>query len=380
MTYASQSLQNDLDQLVIEYPQFKYADKDDEALIHNLLESSGMKLAENVELCYSRRPDLWASYEESRQKPYIFCEAPTTDSDNTCKYFYAVISESTHYFNGKEIQSYYTSDLRIDRKASREVIRDYRHFYGKLARRFPSDVLCFTAVMDENIRALKSLRSQKNPFYYNPMVPYLAQTVVILPTIGLNSKKRMSDYEIGPIEDENALNEFLKQKMRESEFSYDIIEARKKIATDDQFIIVRDGKIEGFFAMYRPKKRSILVKAETRWMKLLIFLVKLLSGEDLSKKVPWVYMACFVASPQLKQEKQLLACIIQHARKKKKLNLGDLFLCVAPKTGEPFLDITSQNFLLKCPQILKHSTIYRVESEQRDALISGEVYLNPVEL
>lgn len=377
MKYLNLSYQNEIEKIISDYPNFKVVEKADESIAHEILESQGMQLLENLRLSYSRRPDLWKSFEDSNQRALIFFE-------HVQKTAIGAVSEGDCYYLKKPTTSYYTSDLRLSPKTSMRVRRDFREFYQKFINILPTDSICTTAILKDNIKAMNAFTRGSSTMFYNEMFEYLIRTIVILPGIFFNLRRKIKDYEVVQLENqpecEAELNRFIHDFENKADFSNNILKSRElKKSKEDEFIILKDNKIEGYFSLLRPISRSIFVQTTSVWMRMMLKLLSLFSRSDLSEKLPWVYITSMVFSDELKSKSNLLSLIIMELRHSRRLKTGELLLMIHPKTGE-YAKEKDSGFILKCPQVISTGVIFRVEPEKHDRSLKGQVHIDPSEL
>lgn len=373
MKYTNQSYQNKIAEIVALYPQFKIVDKSDESIAHEILEGQGMQLLKNLQLTYSRRPDLWKSFSDSNQKALVFYEK---DMHTTI----AAFSESEAFYNKTKILNYYSSDLRMTPKATMRIRKDFREVYLKLISELPESSMCTTAILKDNLKAMNAFTRGSTSLFYNVMFEYIIRTFVVLPTIYFNKKISLKDYQTVQLTSDkiNELNLFLSSQQNNADFSNDLVASRANKSQAQEFIILKDKKIEGYFALHRPQSRSIFVKTTSVWIKILLKILSVFSPTDLSVKLPWVYLTSLVVSDELKGQKKLISYVIQQLMDFKSLKIGELLLMLQPKTHES--EAVGNKALLKCPQIINTGVFFRVESKKEDRQLKGFIHIDPSEI
>lgn len=370
MSFINEQFENDIFHLLEKTPLFKISPRKDEESLHGLLESRGMKIGRNIDLCYSRRPNLWKSFEESRQRPLFF-------SDEMSEQFMAVLSETTCYYKKEKAITYYNSDLRVKKGAPLTLTKSYRDVYRSLIDLIPNSSPCVAAVMDDNHKAIRALTSAKNPFVYNKMFGYEARSIIVLPSIKLSRPSGLENLEVRKVCKSDQLERFLENYLKECDFSNDILESRYKQDAEDEFVIKRDEKILGYFSFYRPRYRCLIVKSSSLWLRFILLMIKLFSGENLAKKVPWVYLSSLVLLDELEGREEVLSAIIQKGFQEKRISYGDVVLMTLPHGKAPKLKGST---FLRCPVFINNIGLYRVESYKTDRMLKGEIHLDPTEL
>ena len=377
MKYINQSFQNKIEDIVGRYPHFKVVEKSDEHIAHEILESQGMQLLENLRLTYSRKPDLWKSFSDSNQRALVFYEK---DNHTTI----AAFSEGEAYYNHQLTENYYSSDLRMQPKAGIKIRKDFREVYQQFIAELPSGSICTTAILKDNLKAMNAFTRGSSNLFYNQMFEYFIRTIVILPSIFFNKKSQIKNHSIVSLKDfphkEEELKKFLMDYQESAVFSNDIIKSREVKTNPEEFLILKDDKIYGYFAVLRPTSRSIYVQTTSPWIKILLKVMSIFSQTDLSEKLPWIYLTSLVLSPELKHKSNILSTIIMELRRLKVLKIGELFLLLHSKTDEFTKEALKSNFFLKCPQIVNTGVIFRVETQKYDRELQGSIHIDPSEL
>jgi hypothetical protein len=377
MKYTDQSFQNKIENIVALYPQFKIVEKSDEETAHQILESQGMQLLKDLRLTYSRRPNLWKSFSDSNQAALVFYEK---DLKSTI----AAFSEGEAFYNQRKITNYYSSDLRMTPKATIKIRKDFREVYQQFIAELPVDAICTTAILKDNIKAMNAFTRGATTLFYNVMFEYFIRTIVVLPTIYFNKKSKLHGYSVTKItessETVSGLKNFLESYQTKAQFSNDLVKSRLNKAGADEFIILKDEKIVGYFSLFRPTSRSIYVQTSSVWIKALLKLLSLFSNSDLTKKLPWVYLTSLVLSDELKKEANLITYVIQQLLKFKALKSGELLLLIHPKDQNFGSESIDSRFLLKCPQVINTGVMFRVESKKEDRSVNGSVHIDPSEI
>jgi hypothetical protein len=357
MSYTNQSLENNIVEIFDKYPIYKLAEKSDEESIHEILESVSMKLSSEIELCYSRRQDLWNSFEESLQSPLIFM-----DREKKCSM--GVLSETKLYLKNKLITAYYASDLRIARSAPIEVRRQFKNCYLDIISQVKD--FCYTSILKQNVRALRTLTSKRSPFFYNELCEYVTRTIAILP--GPN----FSPLNIAPVTDQNVhlYKSYVEENKNKFLFSHQNIH-------HDHFLIQskNDKSILGCFSLYRPKNRTLLVKTTSTWIKSVLSVIKFLLKKEDGHKLPWVYMTHLQLQEGLDHE-AILSNIIKSSRKDGLIKVGELLLILHGTRKSQ----KQTKFLAGCPQFMEKAILYQVETKEKDRLIKGPILLDPTQL
>ena len=373
MKYTNQSYQNKITEIVSNYPQFKIVEKSDEHNAHTILEGQGMQLMKNMQLTYSRRPDLWKSFSDSNQKALIFYEK---DLNTTI----AAFSESESFYRRSKILNYYSSDLRMTPKATMKIRKDFREVYLRMISELPENSICSTAILKDNLKAMNAFTRGSTSLFYNVLFEYIIRTVVILPTIYFNKRIQLKDYQSVELTSDRAeeLKTFLENKQSKADFSNDLIASRANKQNASEFIILKDNKIQGYFALHRPTSRSIYVKTTSKWIKFLLKLLSIFSATDLSIKLPWVYLTALVLNEELYREEKLISYVIQQLFYSKSLKSGELLLMLHPKNHEA--EGAQNKSLLKCPQVINTGVFFRVESKKEDRQLKGFIHIDPSEI
>jgi hypothetical protein len=264
------------------------------------------------------------------------------------------------------------------------IRRDFREVYQKLITALPEKSICTTAILKDNIKAMNTFTRGSTTMFYNEMFEYLIRTIVILPGIFFNLRRKIKGHKVVQLENyperEDELNRFIKNFEEKADFSNNILKSRVlKKSKEDEFIILKNDKIEGYFSLLRPVSRSIFVQTTSVWIKMMLKLLSVFSKSDLSEKLPWVYVTSMVFSDELKSSPNLLSLIIMELLHSKRLKTGELLLMVHSKTGE-FAKEKTSSFILKCPQVINTGVIFRVETQKHDRKLSGSVHIDPSEL
>ncbi len=377
MKYINQSFQNKIEEIVGLYPHFKVVEKSDEHIAHEILESQGMQLLENLRLTYSRKPDLWKSFSDSNQRALVFYEK---DLHTTI----AAFSEGEIYYNQKRTENYYSSDLRLTPKATMRIRKDFREVYQKFIAALPEDSICTTAILKDNLKAMNAFTRGSVGLFYNQMFEYFIRTIVILPTIVFNKSPGIKGHKIVLLKDHaeklDELKLFLKNYQESAVFSNDLIRSREVKTEAREFLILKDDVISGYFSLLRPTSRSIYVQTTSIWIKILLKIMSIFSRTDLSVKLPWVYLTSIVLSQELKDRPNILSNIILSLRRFKALKTGELLLLLHPKSENFGKESLESSFMLKCPQIVNTGVIFRVETAKHDRSLHGSIHLDPSEI
>jgi hypothetical protein len=377
MKYTDQSFQNKIEAIVAFYPQFKIVENADEEIAHQILESQGMQLLQNVRLTYSRRPGLWKSFSDSNQRALVFYEREMHTT-------IAAFSEGAVYYNQTRITNYYSSDLRMTPKATIKIRKDFREVYQKFICELPTDAICTTAILKDNLKAMNAFTRGSTTLFYNAMFEYFIRTLVVLPSIFLNKVTAIKELKTVSLEKFPErlpeLKSFLKNFQEKADFSNDLISAREIKSNAAEFIITKDNIIVGYFALHRPTSRSIYVQTSSVWVKSLLKVMSLFSRSDLTKKLPWVYLTSLVLSDDLKKESTLISYVIHQLIKSKALKIGELLLLIHPKNLPYANESISKKFFMMCPQIINTGVIFRVESKKEDRSVNGSIHIDPSEI
>lgn len=335
--------------LILEsYPLYKVAHRDSYPAIMDFIESEKMVLNKNINLAYSRRPFLEESFLEGNQFPLMVV-------DDEVKFF-GCISEMKSVFAGKDVDYYYTSDLRISSFASKKVKGTFRSFFRSMIEKM--DHPCYTAVLKENKRAIETLTKGKSGIYYNKLFDYFTITIpVIHRFVRLNKKNQVICEKIKSLDEEcfDIVDTTL-------DFSHGIFDegSHFKIYKDDQFV--------GFATMTRPKKRKIYVECHNLKLKILSKFLKLVYKENYEEKIPWCYLTNFFTRNDI-DVNELRDEFLKIMIKEKYIRAGELILIA----GDKNLDTK-----LRFPVIKTDGSFYDVSTIKKDFSLLHRVSLNPL--
>lgn len=349
----SQKLTNhtsDISDYLKEDPDFHLAEDREFEQLHRILEEEGMELKNFVDLKYSRRPSLVDSYLESMQIPAI-----VTDKKN---HFLGVMSEMPIESFGKEEKVYYTSDLRVSKKAGIRTRMNFRKMYVNVLRQINAD--CFTVVLKDNQKAINALTKNKNDLHYSSVYEYKSRSILVLPSLKLASVKTAG------LEVENGRSvEFENSKKKNSPFSH------STCAEDDYFLIKREGKIVGSFSLSRPKNRSLRVEAKNGITRFWVGLANRLFSHNYEEKLPWLYMTSFYLNDDIDRA-DCVRLIVKSLYQRKFIRSGEIFLfCHDAKEA---LDLN-----LFSPEFNANGLLFRVSADSPNQKeLKGPVYLNPI--
>jgi hypothetical protein len=374
MSFDLNSYKKIVEDILRDYPSIRLAETKDEEQVHRVLESVSMKLQDGLELLYSRRPDLIASYQESLMRPIIF-------TDQKAESATATISQMDYFSHGNSVPGFYSSDLRMSEKTPLAVKKDFGTLYAKLVASIPASAIFATAVLKENLRAMKLFSKLSQNIHYNPYFEIVTRSLVILPFAKLKIDKGFP-YKIAQAQEyEKDLQLFLQRKITEANFSHDILSARSRLKKENEFVILNDkGQIEAYFSLYQTTHRKILIKAKSKRIRLLLFVIKTLSGNDLKVKIPWTYINNLIVDGALEKRQDLLTQILSFIIKSKKVKSGELlsFTHLLNEDSSHFSqEGKGQKNFLGLPQISTETVFFKVESQQQACLVDRAVIVDP---
>lgn len=350
----SHSFIQQMERVLKHHPQFHVMREGEDTVAFEILEGTCMKLGKKTEIFYSRRPHLRASFDESMQRPLMVLGEQ--------KSFFGVISDMQAYNLGKAYEHYYTSDLRVTAQAIRSVKLGFRSYYKDLLA--VMDRACFSAVLNENIKAVQALTRGKSALYYHPFIPYYSTTIPIAPTLKMQYKF-MGSKEI-------VLEKQSQFPKKDFDYLTQTLEYCHKEHTEgEHFIIKKKGKKIGLISLYRPFKRSLKIKTNCFFLRGLITFLKKLTGIDYDQKVPWVYCTHFLLRPGEDKE-QVFSEVIAQLMFLKAIRSGELLLLI--QTGE-----TAKKLKLWTAQIQTKGCMYHVTNQKCPAFKeTAKANLNPL--
>ncbi len=339
----------------------RLAEAHDEESVHQILESVSMKLQDGLELVLSRRPSLSSSYDEVLMKPIIFV-------DQQAKSATATISETAFYRFGKRALGFYSSDLRMSENTPLSVKKEFATFYPELVASAPSTSLFLTTVLKDNLRAMKLFSKLSKNLHYNPYIELLTRTLVILPTAKTTVPKIMISKASQHTKE---LENYLENKMKEAEFSPDLPNLRKRHDPGLEFILMGENKkIVGYFSLYRPKSKNLIAKVGNRRIKLLLFLIKFLTRNDLTKKVPWSYLNHLILD-----DPKHLKDVLSHLFRLKILKAGELLSFTHLKNQ--VFEGDHDKWFMGLPQIETESIVFKVETKENPHSLLTHALMDP---
>ncbi len=320
--------------------------------LHKVIEEEMMELKKDVNIKYSRRPDLIESFLESQQVPAIITEAKNQ--------FLAVINEMTINEYGEPKNIYYNSDLRVSKKAGIKVRINFRKTYANLIKEIDGD--CFTVVLKDNQKAINALTKNKSDLFYHPVYEYTSRTLLVLPTFSFISSKLKG---VSIVEGRDQAYE--KEKKKISAFSHNTTDK------DQYFLIHQNGKTVGSFSLARPVSRSLKVEVKNNYLRMCLKLANKIFSHDYEEKLPWVYMTSFYLDDEI-DKAECLKVMLKYLYKNNKILAGEIFLFC--HSAEKFLDLK-----IMTPEINTNGMLFRVtgyETTRRQKL--APVLRRPVNL
>lgn len=298
-----------LSDVCVEFPFAKIAGPQDYATLLDLIESEGMHIKNIGEVCYSRKPDLLASFEECGHQALVL-------TDNSLSLF-AVISEIELYEQGVKSLVYYTSDLRISKSINWRNKAKIRKAYTYLLEKL--DKKCFTAILKSNTRGINALTSKSSNLNYRELFDYRNDIIIANPLLRFISIKNKFDIvpakEICQVE----LNNFLEKQQSELAFSHVNLEQ-----TAD-FVLIEQNEIIASLSLKRPKFRKIYIKPDGYLIKCLFQFSRFFFKSNYLNEIPWVYVTQFLFNKDY-EENALLKAFLVYFYKEKILNNGDVLM------------------------------------------------------
>jgi hypothetical protein len=356
------SFHQDVSNCLSDYTAFKILEPDLQEEAFCLLEEEQMKLQGKsvqgaMSITYSRRPDLFDSFRESQQKPFLL-----SGEDNS---FFCAINSMDIYSFGEKESVLYTSDLRLSSKATIAIKKGFRPLYKRVISCM--DRSCYTVVLKENQRAIKALTRGKGSFFYNEYCPYFSISMVVSPILYLKSllqKQKKINKEICFENIKSLPSEFLNKELKKYQFCHEIN------LDDENFVAKHNGTIIGFFGIKRPLKRSLYVKGDSLLFQMQMKLIKLFTGHNYQKKMPWVYLTNRIIDSSY-NEKEILEVFITYLYNQKKLRNGELLLMC-------FIQKKIKKLNLMSLQVITEAMLYEVSLQNTKHELNGKIYLNPL--
>ncbi len=331
---------------------FHLATEDEYTSLHKVFEEEMMELKKNVNIKYSRKPDLVGSFIESLQIPAII-----TDKKNL---FLAVLSEMFITQCGEKKKIYYASDLRVSKRAGIKVRMKFRKTYVDLLRQLDHE--CYTVVLKDNQKAINALTKNKSDLFYHPVYEYTSRSILVLPTISLISNK-LNGLRI--IEGRDSVYEDV--KIKSSAFAHFTSD------NDKYFLIQKDGLTVGSFSLVRPVGRTLNIEAKSNYVRFWINMANKVFSHNYEEKLPWIYMTSFFLNEDI-DKSECLKLMLKYLYKKKVILSGEIFL-ICHSTNH-FSDLK-----VMAPVIKTNAILFRVTTKEKAPLpLSGPVYLNPLNL
>lgn len=335
-----------------EDPHFHLAMEEEYHSLQELIEEEMMELKKDVNIKYSRRPDLVESFLESQQVPAII-----TDHK---KQFLAVINQMTVESFGVPKEVYYNSDLRVSKRAGIKIRINFRKTYVSLIKKI--DAECFTVVLKDNQKAINALTKNKNDLFYHPVYEYTSRTLLVLPTFSF-IRPKLKGFTIVKGRDQDLEN----SKRKTSAFSHNTAN------NDHYFLIQFDGKTVGSFSLARPVSRSLKVEVKNKTLRFFLKVANKIFSHNYEEKLPWVYMTSFYLDSEI-DKAECLKMMMKYLYKNKEVYSGEIFLFCHSADQILKLDIMT-------PEINANGILYRVTTtETPTSPLQDPIYLNPLNL
>jgi len=249
--------------------------------------------SDDFSLRYNRAPDFFKLLEAQGNQSFVF---KMLNKDKSLGGL-GVITTRKCWFNNKESLIAYTSDLRVSPLLYKRTRLEWRKLYTDYIRDYKSinelkDIAFFhTAVLDDNEKAIKSLKSKKSKFVYNDICPY--RSISLYGRLPLSSNKvaykiesNLSAHQIESFLSKCHKNlpagQFYQVDHPESEFN----KRKKNLSEYDaqNFLVIRNeyGEIKAAMVPIDTASLREIVIDKMNWRyKLLSYLTPLLKGKRL---------------------------------------------------------------------------------------------------
>lgn len=186
-----------LEELLAPYKHFAVATVSENEEILNFFRSMNMETS-SLSLRYERGPDFFAFLKEQCEEAIIFT---MKNSDGSIQGLGSVVL-IRHFIDGKEELCAYLGDLRISPKLNAKIRLRWKTCYAEIIENFKKLEefkgvrYLYSAILDDNMQALRSLLRNNEKMVYHPLTTY--ETVNIyaykliapFPNIGLGIEKK----------------------------------------------------------------------------------------------------------------------------------------------------------------------------------------------
>jgi hypothetical protein len=225
-----------LNDVLAPYKYFTLATPEDGKEILNFFREITMDM-KSFKVRFDRGNDFFEFCNEQGKKTFVFVIKDESKKITGT----GSIALIDHYLNGKKETCAYLGDLRISPKANPKIRIHWKKFYGELIsnfeiiEEFKGVKFLYTAILDENQNALRSLLKNNEQFLYHELSTYQAVNVFIKKPFA-NISKELKVTHLN----ENDLLSFLSQVSKLNGFqpAYDL--------TNDNELTRRKTAWEGF--------------------------------------------------------------------------------------------------------------------------------------
>lgn len=162
-----------LEEVLAPYKHFAVASASENEDILNFFRSMNME-TNSLSLRYERGPDFFAFLKEQCEEAIIFT---MKNADGTIQGLGSVVL-IRHFIDGKEELCAYLGDLRISPKLNAKIRLRWKGCYAEIIENFKNIEefkgvrYLYSAILDDNMQALRSLLKNNEQMVYHPLTTY----------------------------------------------------------------------------------------------------------------------------------------------------------------------------------------------------------------
>lgn len=261
------------EELTEKYKYVRMVRPEDNQDLHNFLESISMECGP-LDIQYSRKPDIFASFNEQSDRYYIFVYL---NNDFSIGGFGSLIIKKM-YINEEFVEAGYYADMRLSPKLGRKGHIQSRQIYAESLKRYKEieeikNVKYFyTAILKNNEKALNALTKNKRGIHYHKITEYRVQSL-----LKINYRKPNDKFNVSYNKNFNYLESYLKK-----------ISFQENPSQQNTITIERDGKVLMSAVLKKMKYRNLIITRASLSLMTLGRLLPLLKRPSIKVKKEFV--------------------------------------------------------------------------------------------
>lgn len=309
--------------LLSPYKHFTLAKASDNEEILDFFKTITMD-TESFSLRYDRGSDFFAFSKEQSDKYFIVLMRDEKNIIRGC----ANIALIPHMMNGKNETCAYLGDLRISPLLPAKIRLLWKKCYSDMIEHFhvieefENVKYLYTAILDENKNAMRSLLKNDN-FIYHPLTPYETFNIVRpFPFASLTNKR----FVTAPISFSEALD-FVRKNHSNIGLANHSAELERRVNTwknfsDKSFIAVKNktkGEILAIVAPWECTTKKLVIEKMNFKQKVLAFMMRFLNIPKMEEKaaIKTLYLTHLTFKENFEEKEQAINSLLFYLFKKK---------------------------------------------------------------